>query len=602
MTNYELQNPYSFFVNYMVWAPTQEFIENSNAKKLMNIVNEIYGTNIQDWDSLYNWSNENRADFWWTAIRDLGVVFKEQPTRILEGDDIKNQEWLLGAKFNPVDSCFNNKDKGKTAIISGTGEDLKETTYGQLEEMVNAFANGLNKFGYKPRDTFMICRPMDEVAVAMHLGVIKFGGSVLPANQSLEDNFRDKQIRIINNSFIGNVAAIFEENEVLDMRTGDKKSIEIFMENKQFFESYPLNPHDVTEVFFTSGTTGNPKGIPGTAIGSLKSPITTRYHLDVKPEDIMTWEVGFHGLIRKWLIYSSLMNNATMSLYRGSYLDEDYGRFLQNSKSTLIGLTPKLAKKWRKTGNMNNFNLSDVRAINVTGEGIGIREQLYLSKLTNNAAIYNVTGGAEMGGDQITTTLLKPICVTGINSACLGTGVYILNKNGNVSKEGEGFWYGQNPGASKTLLNENGDELHEKTYFLGKENRILRGPNKELLRRHGDYLIHKMGQYFCLGRVADIIMTPSANFSPALLEDEIESHPYVNNCAVISVDSENKKKLVVYISLESSYKKRDIPKCELQKLISDIIEISEVKVIDSIPLSITGKKSREVLRKNYYGV
>ena len=61
-------------INNELWKPSEEQIRNANLTKFMNYINKNLKLNINTYDLLYNWSIENRADFW-LALWNFSDVF-----------------------------------------------------------------------------------------------------------------------------------------------------------------------------------------------------------------------------------------------------------------------------------------------------------------------------------------------------------------------------------------------------------------------------------------------------------------------------------------------------------------------------------------------
>ena len=71
-----------------------------------------------------------------------------------------------------------------------------------------------------------------------------------------------------------------------DLRRGDL-TWERFLSDSDFFESEPGPPDRVTNVLFSSGTTGMPKAIPWTHLAPLKCAMDGHFHQDIHPGDVV---------------------------------------------------------------------------------------------------------------------------------------------------------------------------------------------------------------------------------------------------------------------------------------------------------------------------
>lgn len=152
------------------WSPTDESLRATNIWKLM----EERG--IGTYEDLRRWCVENREQFWELMIEQLGVRFRRPPSRIMDpASDMVCPRWLVNAKLNIADSCF-EAPSNTTAIIYRTKSGTTSTwSYGELLRWANRVANGLVESGFEPGDTIGVCLPMTAESVAIYLGIIKAG-------------------------------------------------------------------------------------------------------------------------------------------------------------------------------------------------------------------------------------------------------------------------------------------------------------------------------------------------------------------------------------------------------------------------------------------
>jgi acetyl-CoA synthetase len=68
-----------------------------------------------------------------------------------------------------------------------------------------------------------------------------------------------------------------------------------------------------------------------------------------------------------WLIYASLINQATIALYYGTPTEREYGKFIQNAGVNILGIVPSLVSTWKTTACMQGLNWSAIKAFSSTG-------------------------------------------------------------------------------------------------------------------------------------------------------------------------------------------------------------------------------------------
>ena len=78
------------------------------------------------------------------------------------------------------------------------------------------------------------------------------------------------------------------------------------------------DPHEPTNILFSSGTTGEPKAIPWTHVTPIKCAVDGLLHQDIHDDDRVAWPTNLGWMMGPWLIYASLVNRATIALYGGA--------------------------------------------------------------------------------------------------------------------------------------------------------------------------------------------------------------------------------------------------------------------------------------------
>src|SRR5699024_2583395 len=121
-------------------------------------------------------------------------------------------------------------------------------------------------------------------------------------------------------------------------------------------------------LIYTSGTTGRPKGIVHTHSGfPIKSAFDAGYTMDFRPGDVMFWLTDMGWMMGPFLVYSALLNAATMVFYEGSPDYPDPGRvwkLIADHKVTLLGISPTLVRSLMKDKEhwFLNHDLSNLRS------------------------------------------------------------------------------------------------------------------------------------------------------------------------------------------------------------------------------------------------
>jgi acetyl-CoA synthetase len=382
----------------LAWWPDPATRERSN---LVSLLDEL---GLDDYPALHRFSCENREEFWTRVLPRLGIVFETGPEAIIDlTGGVKDPRWLKGAKLEITRSCF-TAPPGKPAIFydrEGTGR-LESLTYAQLEVLVNRFANGLLARGFEPGDGVALYMPMTPECVAAYLGAVRVGCRVV----SVADSFSADELR--TRMEIGGARAVVTVSSyrragrdidlygkvrtaaqglgkppfavVLEADALDRRDLawEDFLGDSRDPPSLAFDPYHVTNVLFSSGTTGAPKAIPWTELTPLKAGMDAHFHQDVHPGDVVCWPTNVGWMMGPWLIYASLLNDATMALYEGAPTGGGFTGFVGEAGVSVLGVVPALVRAWRATEDVDAGGWPGVRLFSSTGEASSAEDYLWL--------------------------------------------------------------------------------------------------------------------------------------------------------------------------------------------------------------------------------
>ena len=113
------------------WKPTEKIITQSNIFKMMQI------NGFDNYQSFWRWSVDQKKIFWSQTIDNLNIKFKKKYKTILDiSKGVEHPQWLKGASFNIVDSCFQNDDSAIAVVYQEEDGTLQNITQKNLEKFI----------------------------------------------------------------------------------------------------------------------------------------------------------------------------------------------------------------------------------------------------------------------------------------------------------------------------------------------------------------------------------------------------------------------------------------------------------------------------------
>ena len=84
-----------------LWEPSKDRIKNANVTKFIDFVNKKYSLNISGYHLLYDWSVENREDFWASVWEFCNIIASKPYDKILEDSPTMiGAKWFIGSRLN----------------------------------------------------------------------------------------------------------------------------------------------------------------------------------------------------------------------------------------------------------------------------------------------------------------------------------------------------------------------------------------------------------------------------------------------------------------------------------------------------------------------
>jgi len=367
-----------------------------------------------------------------------------------------------------------------------------------------------------------------------------------------------------------------------------------------------MNAEDPLFILYTSGSTGQPKGILHTTGGYLVyASMTHQYTFDYHDGDIF-WCTADVGWVtgHSYIVYGPLANGATTLMFEGVPTYPDASRFWQvceKHKVNQFYTAPTAIRALMAQG--DNFvkaaDLSSVKVLGTVGEPINPEAWAWYSEVVGggNCPVVDTWWQTETGGHLITplpgATTTKPGSATfpffGITPVILDptTGAEI------TSPEAEGVLCMRDswPGQMRSVYGDH--DRFVATYFADYKGYYFTGDG---CKRDED------GYYWITGRVDDVINVSGHRMGTAEVESALVAHPKVSEAAVVGYPHDIKGQgIYAYVTLMGGEEYTDELRAELlgwvRKEIGPIAKPDILQWAPGLPKTRSGKIMRRILRK-----
>ncbi|MFG5381257.1 acetate--CoA ligase [Yoonia sp. R2-816] len=367
-----------------------------------------------------------------------------------------------------------------------------------------------------------------------------------------------------------------------------------------------MNAEDPLFVLYTSGSTGQPKGVVHTSGGYLTyAAMTHELVFDYHEGDVF-WCTADVGWVtgHSYIVYGPLANGATTIMFEGVPTYPDAGRFwavCEKYKVNQFYTAPTAIRALMAAGNdpVEAYDLSDLRVLGTVGEPINPEAWNWYNDVVGkgNCPIVDTWWQTETGGHLLTplpgATELKP---GSAQQPFFGIVPKVLDPQSGeeiTTTEAEGVlvladsW----PGQMRTVWGDH--ERFEKTYFSDYKGYYFTGDG---CRRDAD------GDYWITGRVDDVINVSGHRMGTAEVESALVAHAKVAEAAVVGYPHPVKGQgIYAYVTLMNGQEPSEELRKELETWVrSEIGPIAKPDLIQwapGLPKTRSGKIMRRILRK-----
>lgn len=507
----------------------------------------------------------------------------------------------------------------KTALIwEGLGGVEKRFTYNDIRIHSNTIGDFLRNMGIRPEDR--VCLFMDKIPELYlgFLGVLKIGAIAQPlfsafGDESLFIRLENAQTRAIitQKKHAPKIRKIIDKMPFVEYiiivdhdpaKPLGPKEVAFDLESMpkvEKFEIHPTTAESPSVLHYTSGTTGQPKGVKHVHYSLISQYLTTRWVLDLQEDDIY-WCTADPGWVTgtSYGIIGAFSTGVTMCVLDSGFSADAWYRFIEKHRITMWYSAPTAIRSLMKAGEdvVKKYDLSSLRHLASVGEPLNSEAVIWSEKVFGNP-FHDTYWQTETGSIMISNYPGMKIKPGSMGKPFPGIEAVIVHA--------ETFEPIPEPGKIGLIAIKPGWPAMMRTYWNNEETYRKKFKNGWYLP--GDRSsIDNEGYFWFVGRDDDVINTGGHLVSPFEVESALLEHPAVAESAVVAKpDFINMEVVKAFVTLKpgnSPSKELDLEIMNfVRKKLSPLAMPQEIEFVDSLPKTRSGKIMRRILKAKEWG-
>ena len=476
----------------------------------------------------------------------------------------------------------------------------QRVTFKEIDLKANKVANAFQSIGILKGDRVAQYMPNSLELVYSLVGNFRNGSIVVPMNinfkeQEISHILIDSGAKVIITDMerlpiVKNVINKLHELKhiiLVDGNQDDMLNLNELIKNASDKEpNLIIKDEDCSIIFYTSGTTGKPKGAALNQTNVASNLKALEQSWKWTKDDVFLLTLPLYHIHGIGVALCGSLYVGSFTILKKKFVADEVLETIHKRKVTLFMGVPTMYFKLLEIESLEKYDLSSMRLF-VSGSAPLSRDLFYKLKKTFGHEVLERAGMSESmmnfsnpyNGER----------VPGSVGPCLpGVKVRITDKNYNevtVNTEGEILIKGQN------VFNGYWNKPNYNKHIF-KDGWFITGDVGK---------IDEKGYVYLIGRSKDVIISGGINIYPREIEDVIESMPEVKECAVVGVsDKEFGESVKAYAVLNSHSKlaEDDVINYCREKLAS-FKKPKFVEFLDALPKNTMGKILKEELRKGH---
>lgn len=494
-------------------------------------------------------------------------------------------------------------------------------TYRELDAVSNQLAWVLREAGIEKGDRVGICLNKSIEEIVAIYGILKAGAVYVPIDPSspaqrvaffIEDcgikalvttkkiiaklyPFSDK----VSESLQGMILVdedLPEEKGVISTKTVTWQ--QVLRSPTKSLPSTDLIDCDLAHIMYTSGSTGNPKGVMVTHRSILNFASCFYNCLEVQPGDRISHQLPIYFAASVVDIFTSIQAGATIVVVPPelSVFPVELANFIEAQQINIWFSVPSLLIQLILRGNLQQHRFQHLKKILFAGEVFPVQYLRQLIEMLPYVKYCNIYGSAETGARTYYQfkTIPPDLDSIPIGQACANTELFVVNDEHQIAEPGEvGELYARGSSLMKGYWG-----TIEKTKEVLVPYTLYPHIGEETVFRTGDLVKEDVdGNYIYIGRRDRLIKSRGYRIELEEIEKAIQRHPEIEEVAVIAIPDEeigNRLKAVAVLKSGSGLEQSVLQSFCVQTIPKYMIPES-IEFRSQLPKTPTGKVDRVAL-------
>lgn len=431
----------------------------------------------------------------------------------------------------------------QTAIICGD----KRFTYKEYFERANRLGNAILSLGIQRGDRVAFLGYNCHCLLEAYYGVVQVGAVLMPMNIRLasEDflfmlNHAEAKAIIVQNDFLPLIDKIRDQLNTVEIFIADAPhSVEGYLDyedtlkeaSSEYYIDAEMDENDAAEIFYTSGTTGKPKGVMLSHRNLFANALNFIISLELKSTDVLIHTIPlFH--VNGWGTPHSITYLGGTHVIIPKFDPEMFFQLVEKERVTISCMVPTMVTSLMHAPQISNYDLTSLKKM-VVGGAASHPSLLDLVEEKIPGCTYIGSYGQTEATPVITNSTLKP---------------EILKRD----KAEQHFYQVKAglpmPGLELRVVDDNGQEIthdgEETGELIVRGDTVMLGywrdPEATAKAIRDGWLytgdvatVDPEGYVKIVDRKKDIIISGGENISSIEVENVIYAHPSVLEAAVV---------------------------------------------------------------------